>query len=75
MLIVRTRRKSCEKELFIFDNILNLYSFLLFLRVQIERIITNVIVVEFATILILNLIQTIYYSSANTNETSELVSH
>ena len=34
-----------------------------------------VIVVGFATILILDLIQTIYYSSANTNETSKLVSH
>ena len=33
------------------------------------------IVVGFATILILDLIQTIYYSSANTNETSKLVSH
>ena len=35
----------------------------------------SVIVVGFAIILILDLIQTIYYSSANTNETSELVSH
>ena len=35
----------------------------------------DIIVVEFTIILILNLIQTIYYSSANINETSELVSH
>ena len=35
---------------------------------------SSVIVVGFATILILDLIQTIYYSSAHTTKTSKLVS-